>query len=122
MKSKGFLRLSEYTNAYHCQKGSVESGFDFVSSRMKLRPYSLVRGHVLWSHCYVCKALPAAGALQLCYSKSLGGLQFEVTSLCGVRSLMRIKLSELEERESLVHLSYCSRGQRMATDAMAMRC
>ena len=35
---------------------------------------------------------------------------------------MRLKLSKLEERESLVHLSYCSRGQRMAADAMAIRC
>ena len=33
----------------------------------------------------------------------MGGLQFEVTSLCGVRSLMGLKLSELGERESLVH-------------------
>ena len=64
----GFLKLSEYTNAYHYQNGSVESGFDFVSSRMKLRAYSLVRGHVLWGHCYVCKALLAAGALRLCHS------------------------------------------------------
>lgn len=30
MKSKGFLKLSECTNAYYCWKGSVESGFDFV--------------------------------------------------------------------------------------------
>lgn len=53
----------------------------------------------------------AAGALRLCHSgKVWEAFSLKFTSLCGVRSLMGLKLSELEERESLVHLSCCSLG------------
>ena len=46
MKSKGFLKLSECTNAYYCRKGSVESGFDFVFVQNEVTAL-LAGGHVL---------------------------------------------------------------------------